>query len=1264
VIVRASSSLVVHDGQLDLENPWPGLASYDETADQFFSGRAAEAGELVRRIVDEPLTVLFGKSGLGKTSLLRAGVFPQLRDRNLLPIVVRLQIRNAAGPFMEQVCLRLLDELAAHGIEHAEPADAETPWEYLHRAGQEFWTPHNRLVRPVFVFDQFEELFTLGRGAMAQVEAFREDLADLVENRIPAAVARRADQGGLGDGGLDPRAMPYKVVIGIREDFLADLEGWRAVMPSLRRNRMRLLPMREGQALEAVCNERTEHLVSEPLARTIVTFLSSCGATEDGDCDGGADTTSTVEPALLSLFCQGVNEHRKRDRKATFDPELIETGKGTIVKEFYLQSLADQPPRVRRFVEEELITEHGYRNSYSVKDAIERKAVTAAELDTLINRHLLRHEQHLGADRVELTHDLLTKSVVEERDRRRRQESVDRERRQRLRFGGMAAAFALIAIVFAILAARASVAARDAEKATAAARSESERAGQAKTDAEKAENATRLALRDATRASKEAKTQAENARQASQRANDESRRSRSRALAAHAKATMNKDPELAIVLALKGVEQADTVEARSALIDAARYAWPYAVLHEADLEGEAEALALSADGTRLIVLAKNNTLSLWDVKARKAARVWMDSNFGAADGTAEGEALASVAFSPDQRWVAVGGRTAVTLLDASTGRVERRIPQPSAAEDRRIGFSPDGMWLASTQKDETVLHLTNLRDGREKAVEASHDIGGFAVLQDGKAVIVVSTRPLAAYRLTEAEPKWRETRIDVSSCVSPQSVSPGPEYVSATWKARACVFPAGPEQASPHAKFDDHVALDIVWSNGGHAFVELHDGGRELVVGRMNEADPLESRIKGADPVAENERSRFVSVNELGTRVAVIDNDEHKLVRVYSVAGYKPLLSRFESAFAIAPDGAWIAMARPALDEHAATIEVMPLEQGSADQLPRVRARIPVGRLPTRLFATAHAVVAVLLEDGRSTTSVFDPATGALRFEAVRGSGQPLGPAGELLLFQPSAGEPGRVIRTRDGTPITTWTAPPAADAVIRAQVSAGRQGLLAYHRRAGVSLTTATLYAVRGEALARVGDITDVPSGWWGRLTIAEDARSVSFSGQVWRLANGAASLRTPPAPGGGASTALASPRGRFEVQHDATAFRIVRRSDRSVIAVSDHWLFSADDRWLAVWEDKDGLRVFDLSRGEPVFRLEEPVANVTFAGLNILSVALGGKEENATMLIPLDWPSTERFVRWLTMRPLTADEECLYGFRDKACWNEAAVRARNARQ
>jgi len=67
--------------QLDPDNPWPGLESYDESSYAFFSGRGAEADELLRRILDEPVTVLFGKSGLGKSSLLKAGVFPRLRRR-------------------------------------------------------------------------------------------------------------------------------------------------------------------------------------------------------------------------------------------------------------------------------------------------------------------------------------------------------------------------------------------------------------------------------------------------------------------------------------------------------------------------------------------------------------------------------------------------------------------------------------------------------------------------------------------------------------------------------------------------------------------------------------------------------------------------------------------------------------------------------------------------------------------------------------------------------------------------------------------------------------------------------------------------------------------------------------------------------------------------------------------------------------------------------------------------------------------------------
>jgi len=226
---------------LDRENPWPGLASYEESSHDFFSGRSSEADDLLRRIVSDPVTVLFGKSGLGKTSLLKAGVFPRLREKGLLPILLRLQVQADAAPFIEQVRLAMFDELRSANIEHATAGTGETLWEYLHRARQEFWTSQNRLVRPVLVFDQFEEIFTLGGAMPAAVDRLREDLADLAENRIPAALADRLGERAPVEVGLDVQARPYKMVIALREDFLADLEEWRLSMPSLRRNRMRTL---------------------------------------------------------------------------------------------------------------------------------------------------------------------------------------------------------------------------------------------------------------------------------------------------------------------------------------------------------------------------------------------------------------------------------------------------------------------------------------------------------------------------------------------------------------------------------------------------------------------------------------------------------------------------------------------------------------------------------------------------------------------------------------------------------------------------------------------------------------------------------------------------------------------------------------------------------------------------------------------------------------------------------------------------------------
>ena len=76
--------------RVDAQHPWPGLAPYDAASGAWFKGRDEEAAELFRLIRLAPLTVLYGASGLGKSSLLQAGLFPRLRAEHFLPVYLRL----------------------------------------------------------------------------------------------------------------------------------------------------------------------------------------------------------------------------------------------------------------------------------------------------------------------------------------------------------------------------------------------------------------------------------------------------------------------------------------------------------------------------------------------------------------------------------------------------------------------------------------------------------------------------------------------------------------------------------------------------------------------------------------------------------------------------------------------------------------------------------------------------------------------------------------------------------------------------------------------------------------------------------------------------------------------------------------------------------------------------------------------------------------------------------------------------------------------
>lgn len=389
------------------DNPWPGLASY--TADQRFSffGREKETRALRQMIQRERLTVLFGRSGLGKTSLLRAGVIPELQEENHLAIFLRLDYGNAGFDPVQQIKALTQESVAAHAVDIDGVADLPpdaTLWEYFHAAA--FWSARNDELHPLLVFDQFEEIFTLGQEDPRQ-KGFLRQLADLVENRVPREVSERLEK--VGQRLNVSRDVRYKIVLGIREDFVPKLDQLRPLMPAVMRNRFPLTPF-SGENARAIILCAGGTWVRSEVAEQIIDFVS-----------GSSVTQEEIEPAYLSVMCHELFEHMCALGGTEISADLVEQKKGDILESLYARSLQGMPPSVQHFIENHLLTNTGFRATVPVPEA-QNEGISADQLATLVDRRLLRFEDRLGTRHVELSHDLLTGVVLKSREEWRKKE--------------------------------------------------------------------------------------------------------------------------------------------------------------------------------------------------------------------------------------------------------------------------------------------------------------------------------------------------------------------------------------------------------------------------------------------------------------------------------------------------------------------------------------------------------------------------------------------------------------------------------------------------------------------------------------------------------------------------------------------------------------------------------------------------------------------------------------------------------------------------
>ena len=85
------------------ENPFVGARSYEETDKEIFFGREREIKDLFQLLQINTFSLLYGRSGLGKTSLLKAGIFPKLREHGFFPIYVKPNYSSKNTDFVNEI---------------------------------------------------------------------------------------------------------------------------------------------------------------------------------------------------------------------------------------------------------------------------------------------------------------------------------------------------------------------------------------------------------------------------------------------------------------------------------------------------------------------------------------------------------------------------------------------------------------------------------------------------------------------------------------------------------------------------------------------------------------------------------------------------------------------------------------------------------------------------------------------------------------------------------------------------------------------------------------------------------------------------------------------------------------------------------------------------------------------------------------------------------------------------------------------------------
>ena len=434
--------------------PYKGLASYTEDDADLFFGRDRECEVIVSNFKARRLTVLYGESGVGKSSLIRAGVAARLYGDAVA------ETEQFGGPdFVPVVFSRWRDDPAA-GVAQAVCAAAarfDTSAPSTGRMRDDIAAAASSLDAYLLVMlDQFEEYFLY--------HPFTTD-GDAFDEEFPLV--------------LKTPGLQASFVVSIREDALAKLDRFKSRVPWLLDSSLRVDRLDSASARAAIIcpleryseQMRADEKVSvEPALVDAVLDQVTAGRVlieQHGRGspvpagEGGALDDKIELPYLQLVMTTLWDTERAQDSHTLHASTLAALGGAEQIVRTHLDgALSDLTPAERADavdVFHHLVTPSGAKVAHLASDLAEYARRPEPEVhalleklasaDTRIIRPIAPPPGDDGPPRFEIYHDVLAPSILDWRSRERERAA---RRRMRLSIVGVIG-IALACIAIAVL---------------------------------------------------------------------------------------------------------------------------------------------------------------------------------------------------------------------------------------------------------------------------------------------------------------------------------------------------------------------------------------------------------------------------------------------------------------------------------------------------------------------------------------------------------------------------------------------------------------------------------------------------------------------------------------------------------------------------------------------------------------------------------------------------------------------------------------------